>query len=168
MARGRRGRRPSRAAPCDRVDVCGRLGGAFTRSEAGAARLDADRGRARHIGSACGGHGGTRPVDGSRFAANRGRRAACHPRGDSSVWPHRQAGTGRPHRTGALVLHDVHRARRRPDAGARADTALHGRRPGTGDHRLGLADAGGRGRRRSHGGDARRHRHGGHRGLQRL
>ena len=39
---------------------------------------------------------------------------------------------------------------------------------GPGDHRIGLAGAGARGRRRSHRGDARRHRRDRHRGLPRV
>ncbi|UUZ67849.1 hypothetical protein LP416_26020 [Polaromonas sp. P2-4] len=68
-------------------------------------------------------------------------------------------------RAGALVLHDVHRARRWLDTGAGTDSALRRRRIGSGDGRIGTADAGARGGRDSHCGDARRHRHDRHRSL---
>ena len=76
------------------------------------------------------------PVDGSRCAASPGGRAARRRRDASPVGPHSQAGAGagRTCRAGALVLRDVHRARRRIDAGAGADPAVHGRRAGPGDH----------------------------------
>ena len=91
MAGGRRARRPSRAEPCHRLDVCRRLGRAVARPGAGAAGPDADRGRARRIGRARGRRGGTRPVDGSRCAASPGGRAACRRRDRSPVGPHTQA-----------------------------------------------------------------------------
>ena len=69
MAGRRRGRRPSRAEPCRRLDVRRRLGRAFARSGASAAGSDAHRGRARHVSRTRGRRGGIGPVDGSRAAA---------------------------------------------------------------------------------------------------
>ena len=164
------GWRPSRAEPCHRLDACRCLGRAVAQSGAGVAGLGADRGRTRRIGRAGGRRGGIRPVDGSRCAASSGGWAAGCRRGISTVGPQNQAGpdAGRSCRVGALVLHDVHRARRRIDAGAGANSAVHGRRTSPRDHHIWLAAAGARGRRGSRRGDARRHRRDRHRGLLRL
>lgn len=118
MAGGRRGRRPSRAEPCHRLDVRRSLRRALALSGAGAAGPDADRSRARHIGRAGGRRGGARSVDGSRGAYC--GRAACRRRDVSPIGPRR---------AGVLVLHDVHGAWRWIDAGAGADPALQGDAP---------------------------------------
>ena len=132
-------------------------------------RPDADRGRARRVDRGRGRRGGARRVDGPRRASGRGVRAARGCRAAPPVAPHGTAGPGarRACRTGAVVVHDVHRARRRADAGAGADPAVHRRRAGPRDHCIRLAGAGPRRDRRPHGGDARRHRCGRHRHLSR-
>lgn len=69
---------------------------------------------------------------------------------------------------GALILHDVDRARRRIDAGAGTHPPLPERHAGSGNHCIGFNDPGARRRGGSHRGDAHGHRRDRHRGLPQL
>ena len=168
MAGGGGGRRAAWAEPSHRLGLRRRAGFALRRPRANPARAAADRRRPHRVRGAGGGCGHAGHVDGPRHAPAAGRCAVLAYGADSagraggaggakppgqgcaSAGPRMQTGppAHRPGRAGAVVLHDVHRARRRPDAGARTDSALPQRRPGAADHRHRLAGAGdGRGLR---------------------
>lgn len=176
MADGCGERRPSWAQPRYRLDVRGGLGIALGRSVAGATRTDADRWRTCGIDRTGGHSRGVRRIDGPCRAPGHGRRVARDCRAGASVGttvpPSRPASAwprpGRTCRPGALVFHDVHRTRRRIDAGPCAGPPVHGERAGTGNHRIRCAGAGSRGGGDSHGGDARGDRVDRHRRLPRL
>lgn len=169
LAGGGRGGRPPWAEPRHRLDAGCRLGRAFAQPGATAAGPGADRGRARRVGRAGGWRSGIRHDSGSLLVASPGGWAIRRRRDPSPVWPPTQGGAraGGARRADALVLHDVHRARRRLDVGAGADSALCRGCIGTRDERIGPAGAGDHGARRAYSSDACRHRPHRQRGMPR-
>ena len=169
MAGGGGGRRAARAESRHRLGLRRRPGRSLGRQCASPARTAADSRRPHRVrgaGGRCGhaGHG-----DEPRHAPAAGRRAAGADgvggaggagQGRASAGPQAQTGppAGRQGRVGAVVLHDVHRAWRRPDAGPSPDSALPKRRPGAPDHSHRIAGAGSGRRLRAHRRDARRGR----------
>lgn len=169
MGGGGGGGRPARAESCHRLGVRRRTGLALGRPQASAGRGAADCCGPHCVGGAGGRCGHAGHGDGPRHAAGAGGRPA-HP-GHGGAGAGAGAGTGagsagccgpppapharrspqsagRPRGAGPVVLHHIHRARRRADAGAGAHPALPQQRPRQGDHghRLARAGAGRRGR----------------------
>lgn len=180
MAGGGGGRRAARAESRHRLGFRRRPGRSLGRQCASPARPAADcagphrvdgaggrRGHAGHgagprhaaaAGRCTGGAGGAGSAGDAGGAGCSGAPAAPQTQTRPPVRTARRP----PSRPGAMVLHDVHRARRRPDAGAGHHPPLPQRQPCAPDHRLRLAGAGAGRSGRSHCGDAGCHRVGEH------
>ena len=159
MAGGRRGRRPARAEPRDRLDVRRRARRAGARQWTGAAGAGADRCRTCGIGGAGGGCGGVGAGDGSRDAVVAGGRAVRRHRCASIVPLAAPASTHawRPDGACFMVADDIDGAWLGPDAGAGADTSVSVRHSSARDHRDRLDGHGARRRQRAHCRHARGH-----------
>ena len=173
MAGGGGGRRAARVESRHRLGLRRRPGRSFGRPRAGPARPAADCAGPHRVDGAGGRGGHAGHGAGPRHAATAGRRAAGAGRagraGCSGSPAAPQTQSRQPARTarqparrpGAVVLHDVHRARRRPDAGAGPHPPLPQRQPCPPDHRLRFTGAGAGRSGRSHRSNVGRHRAGG-------